>query len=557
MIDSLGGLASIFGLFWAIFLYYFSIKNRQGQRLIKVFYKSFWASFSITVFLLIIDLAYDFYRLKFIDERNGSFPQISNLENSSCPADSQIICIYIAGMKGNYFNKQVIVDARVLTESIKNLTAQIISKTDSGNSFYINSISSDIASHIDNHDEAHKIGKLLGADIVVWGYFEHDINILSPKITPKITIVNPPLGGPGDIDVGPLVAHRSPTGELQFFSEKLFEPVGLSYLFIGLGYYINKNYTAAIKCFSEGLNNKKIPIQLAGEDVFYYFIANAYLGLYESSFDTLAALEAIKYFKEASKIKPNDAYYFNDLGIAYDYAKQYKFAIDAFLESIKLDSFYVGALNNLAVVYYEQENYNLAMLSWHKVIQIDSTNAEAYINLGKEYFFEKEYQKALKYSKRAALIKGPNQSIAYSNLGAMYIIISSDSIDRAISSLSSAIELNPNYAEAYGNLGIYLTYKKKYLLALDNFNKAIQINPDLGYLHYAIACVYAYQGKSKDTIDLFEKHFNELNKPYGQLGNQAPFEYLNEDKLLDPIRNTSEYRNFIVKNSSRFYHSSP
>ena len=54
--------------------------------------------------------------------------------------------------------------------------------------------------------------------------------------------------------------------------------------------------------------------------------------------------------------------------------------------------------------------------------------------------------------------------------------------DSAIVDYTKAIELNPDYAEAYNNRGVAYHLKKEYDSAIIDFSKAIELNPD-----YAIA----------------------------------------------------------------------
>ena len=54
--------------------------------------------------------------------------------------------------------------------------------------------------------------------------------------------------------------------------------------------------------------------------------------------------------------------------------------------------------------------------------------------------------------------------------------------DRAIEDFNKAIQLNPDHALAYANRGVAYYYKGDYDCAIEDFNKVIQLNPD-----YALA----------------------------------------------------------------------
>jgi tetratricopeptide (TPR) repeat protein len=62
--------------------------------------------------------------------------------------------------------------------------------------------------------------------------------------------------------------------------------------------------------------------------------------------------------------------------------------------------------------------------------------------------------------------------------------------DDAIAALSQAINLEPDYAEAYNNRGLAYYEKKEYAQALEDFKQVIIINPDDEKAHNNLALVY-------------------------------------------------------------------
>ena len=75
--------------------------------------------------------------------------------------------------------------------------------------------------------------------------------------------------------------------------------------------------------------------------------------------------------------------------------------------------------------------------------------------------------------------------------------------DLALSDYSKAIEINPNYAEAYNNRGFLYSYQQKYELALADVNKAIDINPNHAEAYANRGLLYAILGQpEKVKIDL-------------------------------------------------------
>ena len=52
-----------------------------------------------------------------------------------------------------------------------------------------------------------------------------------------------------------------------------------------------------------------------------------------------------------------------------------------------------------------------------------------------------------------------------------------ENADSAISNYSKAIKINPKFVKAYNNRGIAYTWKKQFDLAIADFNKAIELDP--------------------------------------------------------------------------------
>jgi tetratricopeptide (TPR) repeat protein len=77
--------------------------------------------------------------------------------------------------------------------------------------------------------------------------------------------------------------------------------------------------------------------------------------------------------------------------------------------------------------------------------------------------------------------------------------------DQAIDNYSKAIKINPKFVKAYNNRGIAYIWKKKYDLALADFNKAIELDPKNGKAYNNRAIVYSYQGESGKALQDLKK----------------------------------------------------
>lgn len=75
----------------------------------------------------------------------------------------------------------------------------------------------------------------------------------------------------------------------------------------------------------------------------------------------------------------------------------------------------------------------------------------------------------------------------------------------AIVSLKRALELNPDFAEAYYNLGISYEELGKYEDSVEALQQAIKRTPDNANAHYALGYAYYQLKRYQDSIGAFER----------------------------------------------------
>lgn len=102
-------------------------------------------------------------------------------------------------------------------------------------------------------------------------------------------------------------------------------------------------------------------------------------------------------------------------------------------------------------------------------------DAYKYNDLGLDALLEGNYEIALQYFNKALNISPTLVGVIY-NRGNLYSSLQQS--DKAIVDYNLAIELEPQYYEAYIHRGIvYLEQKQDVLAAIADFSKAIEIDP--------------------------------------------------------------------------------
>jgi len=220
--------------------------------------------------------------------------------------------------------------------------------------------------------------------------------------------------------------------------------------------------------------------------------------------------EAVKAFDEAIKLKPafvHLAYYGKGLALYWD--KKDKEAIAAFELTIKFKDDFVDAWHYLSVKYKELNQLHKAEKAINKAIQIQPQNP----NLYNEKFWVLQNLERYEEAETAIneAIKIAPRSVFYNNRGIIYK--EQKKWELALADYNKAIQINPNDAEAYNNRGIIYEEQKKWELALADYNKAIQINPNDAEAYYNRGIIYKEQKKWELALADYNKAI-QINPNY-------------------------------------------
>ena len=216
-------------------------------------------------------------------------------------------------------------------------------------------------------------------------------------------------------------------------------------------------------------------------------------------------IEKIKHL--STKIKTDDAEFWNDLGISLQNKNQYEKAIVCYLKSLEIDTDDAVVYYNMGIAYDSKGNYDKAIVYYQKAIELNPDYANAYNNIGGVYHNKDNYDKAIECFRKAIELN-PDYADAYYNMGIVYD--NNGNYDKAIAYYQKAIELNPDYADAYNNMGNSYANKGDYNNAIECYEKAIELNPDNANAYNNIGSSYDNKGDYNKAIECYEKTI-ELN----------------------------------------------
>ena len=122
----------------------------------------------------------------------------------------------------------------------------------------------------------------------------------------------------------------------------------------------------------------------------------------------------------------------------------------------------------------------------------------------------KQFDAAIKYYKKALEIK-PDYAEAYYNMG--IALKDNGDLDAAIDSYKKALEIKPDYVGAYFNTGNILKDTGDLEAAIDSYKKALEIKPDHAEAYNNIGLTLKDKGDLEEAINSYKKAL-EINPDY-------------------------------------------
>ena len=184
--------------------------------------------------------------------------------------------------------------------------------------------------------------------------------------------------------------------------------------------------------------------------------------------------------------------------------------------------------------------------------KINKDDVELNYSIGSIYLIQKKYLLA-KERFNFCIKKNNSYFYAHNGLGLVYYAI--NKVEEALEIFNNIIKIEPTFSEPYFNLGLIFYHKKRnFLSAIFFFKKAIELNPNYYDAYAELTNCYNDKSRFFESINILEK-IPELHKNYKLLSSYAKALFaigriqdglssLKESIRINPFNETS-YHNYL------------
>ncbi|MCS7165196.1 MAG: tetratricopeptide repeat protein [Candidatus Calescibacterium sp.] len=209
-----------------------------------------------------------------------------------------------------------------------------------------------------------------------------------------------------------------------------------------------------------------------------------------------------KVVQDQLEFQPNNIENLSVMGKILLYTDNFESAINYFRKIIELKPDNWEAYMYLGISYEGIQNYEQAIFYLKRAIAINQYLAEAYWIMGRIYVKLGNYGLAMKnYEKAVELV--PNNTRYLNSLAKLYFIL--DKNIQAIKTLQLAIDINPNSKWSYYYLGQCMEKELEFDIAIEQYEKAINIDPLFIEAKLALARLYQLNNNHKRAIEILEE----------------------------------------------------
>jgi tetratricopeptide (TPR) repeat protein len=230
----------------------------------------------------------------------------------------------------------------------------------------------------------------------------------------------------------------------------------------------------------------------------------------ETAWDLVAKgrhTEAVAVLRQILNATPQNGEAHLLLGSIFSESGNQQEAIQELTTATRLMPRYAMAHNELGQAFSTAGQTGPARAAFEKAVALDPNFAQAQENLGRVLLDSKDFAPAAHHLDRAITLFGDSPDAAYSLYLRAKIHTEHDEPQKALAALKRAVSLQPNFPEAWSDLG----QSSKGLLddtgALAAFQRSVQLDPENAISQYRLGAEYLQQGKPHEAVPCLQESF--------------------------------------------------
>jgi tetratricopeptide (TPR) repeat protein len=269
------------------------------------------------------------------------------------------------------------------------------------------------------------------------------------------------------------------------------------------GYYLRKGtvqFEAEMYSYSKGSFLRVLDIDPKNTTAMNY--------LAEIALKKLKKLDAIEWYEKSLAVNPHQGDIHFKVAVLYEFYIEDKKAFHSYLQAIRYNKNHHKAHTALVRLYMERDNKTEAYRHFNKARAIALEDQKKPLASAQQAYISGHYKKALKLYRK---ITRSAPSLVEAYMRTYQSAVRLKEYDEAVKVLEALVKIKPDHEKAFYLLGeayYSMPLKIKRVVALkrsvDNFKKALKLNPNKSDTHIALADVYLLLNEK----DLAAKHLS-------------------------------------------------
>ncbi len=242
-------------------------------------------------------------------------------------------------------------------------------------------------------------------------------------------------------------------------------------------------------------------------------------------FQTNRSQDGLQFLDKATKLKPQEAMFHYNYGIALRSAGDQGKAVEALSRAIQLNPEQVDALSQLIEIHQKRHEWEQATALLKQLSHLRPLDVANFKRLGEALHQNKKYTEAASYLSKAAGL-APKDAAVHHELGLS--LQAAGDFAGAAKAYQKSLELNPDLAPAHNNLAIVLAEQGQNEEAVTHYGKALEINPKLFQTKCNLGGLLRKMGRLDESIEWLQSAVEQksdcaealcnLGNTYGDLG---------------------------------------